>query len=78
MKQQIEQQAEYADHICRQMVAQNHKQVDEMEVATTGFSNWNSTSIGNTAYIVLNAKNSQSRQNAQQSLKNYTDWYNNR
>jgi hypothetical protein len=69
-------QARYADHICVEGVDQGSdwikEQICDDEFAPEG---WNSTSVGNIAYVALHYRDAECRAVALDQLNRYVAWY---
>lgn len=73
-----ERQAKYADMIWLQMVARSPKRLKERLQAEDNpealFTKWNTTAVGNMAYVSLNAKDPELRSLADDILTKYVAW----
>lgn len=74
-----EEQAKYADILCRSSVANTaflQRQCDYMDPALPEYESWNSTSIGNLAYMLLYAKNltDEQRDKMENLYQGYVEW----
>jgi len=71
-------QAMYADAICLRMVARKPQRLKEMLKRTDKpealFMHWNTTAVGNMAYISLHAKDPELQALADDILKKYVAW----
>lgn len=68
----IEKQAEYGDAICRAMVANHERTVEDFDVSAiskNSLDKLNATAIGNLAYIAMNSSSEQEVRNALKILE---------
>jgi hypothetical protein len=70
----VEEQSLYADLVCRSNVNEPwlHEQISEMDPGM--FCVWNTTSVGNVAYVALHASNASIRRRCVEILDEYRHW----
>ncbi len=70
----VEEQSLYADIVCRSNVNEPwlHEQISEMDPGM--FCVWNTTSVGNVAYVALHASNASIRRRCVEILDEYRHW----
>lgn len=73
----IEKQAEYADAICRAMIDNHERHVEDFEfssISDNGLSKFNATSIGNIAYTAMNSSSVKEVRNALKILELFKEY----
>ena len=73
----IEEQAKYADGVCRANVNNidfHERQLNDVRSVTPNYPMWNTTSVGNVAFLALNAPTESYRQKYQEMLEGYIEW----
>jgi hypothetical protein len=73
----IERQAKYADKTCMETVEEQGKWLKDngLETVRGMFDYWNTTSVGNMAYVALNHSDPKIRDMALMLLKNYQSYH---
>lgn len=69
----IEEQAAYADIICRNST-NNIEFCQKTDFKEEEFPIWNTTSVGNVAYIALNAPTQELKDKYREGLTKYCEW----
>jgi ATP-dependent phosphoenolpyruvate carboxykinase len=77
MELSLKEQAKYADAVCREMVKNkaNFDNIILMEDSEVDFSDWNTTSIGNLAYIVEYSGQPHYKLSAAKLINRYRNFY---
>jgi len=75
----LEQQSNYADQWCQKMAKDEEFALSQLVGLDEekNYSLWNSTSVGNCAYMVLHAPTDDLRQKYAEGLSRYCTWKNN-